>query len=189
MSADVFWSDQHHLLVLFQPPFYTKTKVMESIFHWMNLLLLQQEIIQQYPPGIPIHFSASSPSLGSPSPRGGMLGRLGMDGGDYWTLSHSAGVWVILLHYSRRLETPHTRSTTKHSTTKTHCTYYLCAEAAYLHHRNSPSWNGSKSAAVLSVLGVNKISSRVRSCPSTMLRLSTCPADAWSHRSCTKIII
>lgn len=33
MSADVFWSDHHHLLVRFLPPLNTKTKVIESIFH------------------------------------------------------------------------------------------------------------------------------------------------------------
>lgn len=33
MSADVFWSDHHHLLVHFLPPLTTKTKVIESIFH------------------------------------------------------------------------------------------------------------------------------------------------------------
>lgn len=33
MSADVCWSDQHHLLVCFLPPLNTKTEVIGSIFH------------------------------------------------------------------------------------------------------------------------------------------------------------
>lgn len=33
MSADVFWSNQHHMLVRLLPPLNTKTKLIESIFH------------------------------------------------------------------------------------------------------------------------------------------------------------
>lgn len=103
----------------------------------MNLLLLQQEIIQQHPPGIPIHFSASSPSLGSPSLCGGMLGKYG------WMEEITERCLIQRVYESSCCIThavwkpPHTRSTTKHSTTKTHSTYYLCAEAAYLDHRIS----------------------------------------------------
>ena len=118
-------------------------------------------------------------------------GKVGMDGGDYWALSHSAGVWVILLPSPPCSPPPHPPHT--HTRARTHTQYHkaqhnrdiaLTTEAAYLHRISTVCrWEQVK-------ISCSPVEFRCsdESCQCVMLHLGTCPAHAWSQRSCTKIL-